>query len=108
MAYCEMCGKEIKEDFVLCLSCEMRLLPDPDKKPKPKTRMIKIIKICIMVVSYILMVVFLISFIYISRACYKSNNFKCYNLSIVNLILFSCFCFIAAVFVGEELPKWDI
>jgi len=106
MSYCQICGTEIEESFVLCTSCEMRLLPD--KKPKPKKRMIKIIKIFIMVISYILMLVFIISFVYISRACYKSNNIKCYNLSFVFLILFSCFCFIAAVLVGEEVPKWKL
>ena len=108
MSYCQMCGSEIEESFVLCSSCELRLLPDPDKKPEPKKTTIKIINLFIMVVSYILMLVFIISFVYISRACFKSNNFKCYNLSMVFLILFSCFCFIAAVLVGEELPKWKL
>lgn len=97
MDYCEICGEEIQEDFVLCPNCNVRL--HRGKKTKPKIRMIKI------VVSYILFIVFLISYIIISRSCYKSNNIKCYSLSMVFLILFSCSCFIAAVFVGEELPK---
>ena len=107
MNYCKICGTEIEESFVICPTCEMRLLPD--KKPKPKMRKIfKHLKICIMVVSYLLFIVFFISYITINRSCYKSNNIKCYNLSIVFLILFSCSCFIAAVLVGEEVPKWKI
>lgn len=106
MNYCEICGEEIQEDFVLCPNCNVRL--HRGKKTKPKKRMIKIIKISIMLVSYILFIVFLISYIIISRSCYKSNNIKCYNLSFVFLILFSCFCFIAAVLVGEEVPKWKL
>ncbi len=106
MAYCKICGAEIEENLVLCSSCELRLVPE--EKRKPKRRITKILKITIMVISYILMIVFIISFIYITRACFKSNDYRCYNLSIVFLILFSCFCFIAAILVGEELPKWKI
>ncbi|MFX1346164.1 MAG: DUF2116 family Zn-ribbon domain-containing protein [Promethearchaeota archaeon] len=106
MAYCQVCGAEIEENLVLCSSCELRLIPE--KKRKPKNRITKILKIVIMIVSYILMIVFIISFIYITRVCFKSNNYRCYSLSMIFLILFSCFCFIAAILVGEEIPKWRL
>ncbi len=104
MNYCEICETEIDESFVLCPQCEMRLLSA--KKKKFKKRRKKRIKIYIMVVSYLLFIAFLISYLIISSSCFKSNNIKCFNWSFVFLILFACFCFIAAVLVGEELPKW--
>ena len=103
MNYCEMCGAEIEENSILCPKCELRLLPE--SKSKPKKRMTKKIKIYTMVISYILFIVFSISFFYISSSCYKSNDIKCYRLSLVFLILLSCFCFVAAVLVGEEVSE---
>ncbi len=100
MLHCEMCGSEIEGSGVLCPRCELRL--HPDKKSKPKKGKIKLVKIYLMVISYILFIVFLISYMTISRICFSSNNLECYQLSSVFLILFSCFCFIAAVLVGEE------
>jgi hypothetical protein len=104
MNYCEICDTEIGVSVVICPKCEMRLLSA--KKTKPKKRKIKKRKIYIINVSYILFIVFLISYINIGSSCFKSNNIKCINMSFVFLILFGCFCFIAAVLVGEDLPKW--
>jgi len=104
MNYCEMCDTEIEGSLLLCPKCEMRLIVA--KKTKPKKRMKKKIKIYIMIVSYILFIVFLITYFNISSVCFRSNDIKCFSLSFAFFILFGCFCFIAAVLVGEELPKW--
>ena len=104
MNYCEICDTEIEGSFLICPKCEMRLLSA--RKKKSKKRMKKKKKIIVMVVSYILFIVFLITYLNISSACFQSNNIKCFSMSFAFLILFSCFCFIAAVLVGEDLPKW--
>jgi len=104
MNYCEICDTEIEESVLICPKCEMRLLSA--KKKNPKKRMKNKIKIYIMVVSYILFIVFLITYTTISSYCFQSNNVKCFSMSLAFLILVGCFCFIAAVLVGEDLPKW--
>ena len=106
MNFCEICDTEIEEGFVLCPKCEKRLLSA--KKTKSEKRMKKKRKLYILVVSYILFVVFFISYIGIGSSCFKSNNIQCINMSFVFFILFSCFCFIAGVLVGVDLPKWKI
>ena len=104
MPFCEICGTEIEESDVLCPKCELRLILA--KKTKKKKRPIKKVKLYIMAASYILFVVFLITYLNISSYCFESNDIKCFNLSFIFLGLFACFCFIAAVLVGEEIPKW--
>ncbi|MHA2037722.1 MAG: hypothetical protein ACW98X_14890 [Promethearchaeota archaeon] len=100
MKICAICGSEIEENSVLCPNCEKRLVHG--RKSKPKKKIVKKIKLYIMVISYVLLFVFLIIFFLISSACFKSNDFRCYSTSLLSLIIFSCFCFIAAVLVGEE------
>lgn len=109
MKSCNNCTANIDENYIICPYCYTVLIPDlvPEKKPRKRITP-KWLKKLIIVISYIIFLILLISWMIVSGFCFRSYNNKCYNLTLVLMILCWIFCCIAPVLAGEELPKWKI
>lgn len=109
MKSCNNCAANIDENFIICPFCYTVLIPELVPEKKPGKRIIpKWLKKLIIVISYIIFLIFLISWLIVSGFCLRSYNNKCYNLTLVLMILCWISCCIAPVLAGEELPKWEI
>ncbi|MHA2007621.1 MAG: hypothetical protein ACXABO_10175 [Promethearchaeota archaeon] len=106
---CKNCGAKIDEFFEICPFCYVILIPELEleRKQKKRIKSRKLKKLSI-VISYIIFFISTLSWLVVSGSCYQSQNTKCYDLTLVLMILCWISCCVAPILYGEELPKWEI
>ena len=101
------CGAKIDENYESCPFCFVVLLPELmelEKKQKNIIKSEKLRKLTI-IIAYLSFFILTISWIIVSGNCFRSFNRKCFDLTIVLMILAWISCCIAPVLYGKELPK---